>query len=209
MNKILLTLLAPFIFSSVFSTRAHAFILIEPSIGYQMGTSKTKSLSGTETEFTGYSPAAGLRLGYVFPFRAFISVDGQYGFNGKVKPKETALAGAVEEYNAEETSGYITLGYETMYRVRIWGSAGVSDTLKLKDPKKVLANDVTYSGGVPFKVGLGYHVTQSICLNLEYSMHDYKKVKSTAYDNVNLRQAGLESVKAESLLLSLSAPIFW
>lgn len=190
-----------------FSATAQAYILIEPFVGYQMGTATTKTTSGAETELTSSSPAAGLRLGYVFPFRAFITVDGHYAFSGKVKPKDTATS--TQEYNATETSGYVTLGYETLFRVRMWGSVGISDSLQLKDPDSILANDRTYSGGVPFKAGLGYHLTQTIAINLEYLMHDYKKVKSTAYDNVNLPQANLESVKADSFLLTFSAPIFW
>jgi opacity protein-like surface antigen len=189
-----------------FSGIAQAHFLFEPFVGYEYGTGTTKTLSGTSSDYALTAPVAGLRLGYVFPFRAFITVDGHYG-SGKLDPKDPS-AGAIKEYNATETTGFVTLGYETMERFRLWASVGVSDTLQLKDPAGVPANDITYSGGVPFKAGLGYHLTQHIAINLEYLMHDYKKEKTTTLDNVSLNQAGIDSIKSSSFLLTLSAPFF-
>lgn len=189
------------------STQAHAFIQFEPFAGYFMGTNVQTDLLDAQVKSDLSGGYGGLRLAWMTPVRLWIGVEGETSFSSKGKYKESNANPS--SYDFTSTTGYVSIGYETLARVRLYGGYGVYDSLVLKEDVQTATGDTTFSGGTAFKVGLGYHLTQYIAINVEYAMHDYKKLKNNAFKDVEIKEAGVKSEKASTYGVNFSLPFFW
>lgn len=203
MNKIGL-----FLVLGLVSVTAQAHIQFEPFAGYVTGSHLEQDTSGNITHNDISGGYGGLRLAWMTPFRLWIGIEGETTFSAKGKNKD-APATADPNFDFTRTTGYVSIGYETMERIRLYGAYGVLDSLLQKETVATATGDTTYSGGTAFKVGLGYHLTQHIAINLEYGSHDYKKIKNNTYDNVDLKQTNIDSEKSSTYAVNFSLPFFW
>lgn len=176
--------------------QSHAGILFEPYVGYGTGHLKTLATGGSETKYQSSEAQGGLRLGLRHR-GLWIAGEGELGFSGKLKPD----SGDSEDLT--ETTMYASLGYDFMTRVRLYAGYGLSESLQRKNSGGV---KTTYSGGTAWKAGLGYWLHPHLCINLEYSSHDYKKIKTDTYDG-DLSLGSLDSVKADAVRLNFSFPL--
>lgn len=201
------TILAVLALSFLTTTAAQAHILFEPSLGYAMGTLTNTTSADVQTKSDLSAPSVGLRLAWMSPIRLWIGVDGDYVF-GKGKAKDVS-PGTEDTFDFTSTTGSISLGYETLHRIRLYASYGVFDSLVLKEDGNSALGDTIFTGGNPIKIGWGYHLTQSIAVNIEYAMHDYKKVKNNLINDTEINQVGLKSQKIQTYGLNFSLPFFW
>lgn len=130
-----------------FTSVSQAGILVEPYLGYEMGTTKNSSgkLEGTDI---------GLRLAYKAPLMFWAGVDATMG-NLKSKPD----AGGDDD--VKRTTVYGVVGLEFPILVRGWVGYGLSNELKY-DTANVKAKATAY------KVGLGFTGLPFVSLNFEY-----------------------------------------
>ncbi|WP_374029982.1 outer membrane beta-barrel protein [Bdellovibrio bacteriovorus] len=140
-------LLAVFAVVLGFSTVSHADLLVEPYLGYEMGTTKDQDgkIEGTQL---------GLRLGYASPVIFWAALDGTLGVSAKFKPD----SGSDED--AKRTSVYGVVGIDLPILLRGWVGYGFLNEVDLDDTGKLK--------GTSYKVGVGFTGLPFISLNLEY-----------------------------------------
>jgi opacity protein-like surface antigen len=174
---------------------SQAGVLIEPYVGYDMGSSKVTQSDGSSLKQDLSAMEAGLRLGLRHR-GLWLAADGNFALSGKSKPS----SGDSSDFTAMTVGA--TLGYDFTNRLRLYAGLGLLDSVESKDSA---GTKTTLYNGTPLKVGVGYWIYHHVCLNLEYSSHDYKKVKGEGYD-ANLSDAGISSAKSEIYSLNLSFP---
>jgi hypothetical protein len=160
-----------------FSTAAHAALMIEPYLGYEMGKGTYNSVD-FKTDFVNL----GLRLGYKTPVMLWVALDGNLSMSGDYKPD----SGSNE--TAKRTTGYGVVGIDLPIFLRAWAGYGFSDDMKID-----WSPSGTFSGH-NFKLGVGFTMLPFISINAEY-------IKDT-FDNYNSH-----SVDHSSAMLSVSLPL--
>ncbi len=162
-----------------FSGVAHANIMIEPYLGYDMG--KTTSPDGKTS-----GAVLGARLAYKAPVMFWIGLDGAFESGGKFKPDSGSDA------DFDRTTLYGVVGIDLPILFRVWAGYGFSDEFKFKSPYD------SKSSGNNFKLGLGFTGLPFVSLNVEYI-----KATSTGGDF----HTAYPDYKDETVLLSVSLPL--
>ena len=181
MKKLLLAMA----FTLGFTGVAHANIMLEPYLGYEMGkTSDVSSINGKTDAVN-----LGLRLAYKTPVMLWLGLDGQFGTSGDYKPDSGSNA------SLKHNTYYGVVGLDLPILLRGWVGYGFSDELKLDSP---------YSGslkGTNFKIGVGFTGLPFVSLNAEYIKGNLTKVSEGPSDGTSL------SATDESVMLSVSLPL--
>lgn len=174
MSKLLISLALILGFSGV----AHANIMIEPYLGYEMG--KTTDPDGKTS-----GVVIGGRLAYKTPLMLWVGLDG--GFEtGKYKPDSNSDA------DLKRTSLYGVVGVDLPILFRVWAGYGFSDEFKFESPYNMKGT------GTNFKLGLGFTALPFVSLNVEYI-----KAKNTGGDIHDVNP----DFQHETVLLSASLPL--
>lgn len=168
-----------------FSGAAHAGIMIEPYLGYEMG--KTTDVNAVDGKFDGAN--LGARLAYKTPLMLWVGVDGQFGVSGKYKPDSGSDA------DQKHNTLYGVVGIDLPILLRGWVGYGFSDNLKLDTPYSSTIK------GKNFKVGVGFTGLPFISLNAEYIKGTTDKIEDGTLANSN------PTSKNESFMLSVSLPL--
>ncbi len=178
------------------SSSAHAGIMLEPYLGYEMGDMAYKFVGGgTEYKDSISGVGYGLRLGYKF-LLPWVALDYTAGSG---TDKVDSDIGDNRDF-AKASLGAV-VGVDLPILLRGWVGYGLSNELVLKGLNG--AANTKYKGGY-MKFGLGTTILPFVSLNLEYKINDLKKVdlgtgevdKSTVYD----------SLKHDTIMLSVSLP---
>lgn len=157
-----------------FSSVSHAGVMVEPYLGYEMGTFKDPDgkMDGTQL---------GLRLAWTAPLMFWAGLDYTMGVSGKFKPDSSILP----DSDGTRTTAYLVAGVDFPILLRGWVGYGFTNTLKLGSEY----GSEKYEG-TSTKLGVSFTGLPFICLNLEYVMDEYKKLagidlptnaKNTAY----------------------------
>ncbi|WP_413580794.1 hypothetical protein [Bdellovibrio sp. HCB288] len=166
-----------------FSVNAKADILIEPYLGYEMG-SHTDVNPTAKTELVNM----GARLAYKTPVMLWLGLDYNLGVSGKYKQDGQA------DMDAKRNTLYAVAGIDLPILLRGWVGYGVMSEIKADgtgNPK---------IEGKPVKIGVGTTLLPFISLNLEYTMENIDKVKSDTGDWAT-------KGKMDSWMLSVSLPL--
>lgn len=142
------------------SSVSHAGILIEPYLGYEMGT--TKNPSG---KFEGSQ--LGLRLAYSAPLFFWGGLDYTTG-TGTSKPE-----GGVNE-DGKRSTLYGVVGVDFPILVRAWIAQSISNEMKFDTTGK--------TKGKATKLGVGFTGLPFVSLNLEYLMEKMDEGDSGTID---------------------------
>lgn len=181
MKKLLIAMALTLGFTGV----AHAGIMLEPYLGYEMGkTSDVVSINGKTDAVN-----LGLRLAYKTPVMLWLGLDGQFGVSGDYKPDSGSNA------SLKHNAYYGVVGIDLPILFRAWAGYGFSDQFKLDSP---------YSGtmkGTNFKLGVGFTGLPFISLNAEYIKGNLTKIEGGSYDGTSL------SATDESVMISVSLPL--
>ena len=166
-----------------FSGAAHAGVMIEPYLGYEMGT--TSGSSPGKTTFTNF----GARLAWRAPLMFWAGLDANLGMSGQIKPDSGS------DYDAKRTTYYAVAGVDLPILLRGWVGYGFSSTLKMEDSVH------SKSSGTTTKVGIGFTGLPFISLNLEYLKDNIDKVET---DSGTVNSPNLDH---SSYMLSVSLPL--
>ena len=182
----------------LFGFSAHAGLMIEPYLGYQMGQVKSKAV-GSSTEYTDNSSGAtlGARLGYKF-LLPWVALD-YSTWNGTAKV-DPALSGG-RNYDFNRTAMAIVVGADLPIGLRVYGGYGFSDSTIVKSTSS--SPDTKFTG-THTKAGLGFSLIPFVSLNAEYIMPTYKKVDDGT-TNAELSTI-YSSFSHNTVLISLSVP---
>lgn len=170
-------LLAVFVAVLGFASVSQAGILLEPYLGYEMGTTKNSDGKLTGTDI-------GLRVAYKSPVMVWAGVDAVMG-TLKSKPDVGA------EDDVKRTTVYGVVGVNFPILVRAWVGYGLSNELKF-DTANVTSKASAY------KVGLGFTGLPFVSLNFEYlneKVTDIGGISTTSPEPTN-----------DSYVLSVSLP---
>src|SRR5438445_4281870 len=144
MKKLLISLALILGFSGV----AHANIMIEPYLGYDMG-------KFTDPDGKTSGAVIGGRLAYKAPVMLWFGLDGAFETGGKFKPD----SGTDSDF--KRTTFYGVVGVDLPILFRVWAGYGFSDEFKFDSPS-------LKSTGNNFKLGLGFTGLPFVSLNVEY-----------------------------------------
>ncbi|WP_415061616.1 outer membrane beta-barrel protein [Bdellovibrio sp.] len=176
-------LLAVFALVLGFTSVSQAGLLLEPYIGYEMGTAKSDSGGDGKTEAVN----VGGRIAYTLPVMFWLGVDANVGTSGKYKP-DTGT-----DVDTKRTSLSAVVGMDFPILLRAWLAYGFVNEIKFDDAfdSKVKGSNV--------KVGVGFTGLPFVSLNVEYIKDDFKDV------DTNLG-SGTTDLKHDSVMLSVSLP---
>lgn len=146
------------------ATPVKAAILLEPYLGYQIG-SYTQGSGAAGSDLSGVP--IGLRLAYEFPV-IFVGLD-----------YDTLISGTAKQNNvSNDLSGsnfMVEVGAQ-MPLVRAYVGYAISHDLTFKT-----APNVKYEGGSDFKIGIGTTILPMLAINLEYLNSTYDKINGFSY----------------------------
>lgn len=163
----------------VFSaSAAQAGLLLEPYLGYTMGT-----FEDSDGKLT--SPVLGARVGYSAVLLSF-GVDYSMYTGGKVKDDNSDV-----DASGSQAFAFVGVGVPL---IRAWVGYGVMNDLKLKNS----GGESTYTG-TAMKAGVGFTGLPFVSLNAEYIMNDYNKLKTPLGE-------GDTDAKGSEIRLSASLP---
>jgi hypothetical protein len=170
-----------------FASAAQASIMLEPYLGYEMGTidnaPKGMATSTDKTTLTNI----GARVGYLNFTGLWLALDLQRA-SGKYKSDIYA------DDNVTRTTIGADVGFDLPIFLRAWIGYGLSNEMKMSE------RDVKVTG-TNVKMGVGFTFLPFICLNFEYIKEDWKK-----YDGDDLK-VNQDKFNDTSYLVSVSLPL--
>lgn len=140
-------LLAVFALILGFTSAAQARVLVEPYLGYEMGTTKNP-----DGKFDGSQ--LGLRLAYSSPIFFWAGLDYTMGVSGTFKPD----VGSNDD--GKRSTLYGVVGVDFPILLRAWAGYGFMNEIKTDNGGKFK--------GKATKVGVGFTGLPFVSLNLEY-----------------------------------------
>lgn len=141
-----------------FSGVSQAGVMVEPYLGYEMGTIKDNTegkLDGTQL---------GVRLAWTAPVMFWAGLDYTMGVSAKFKPDNSALG----DSDAKRSNLYAVVGVDLPILLRGWVGYGFKNEIKLDDYDQKLEGSST-------KIGVGFTGLPFVSLNLELLMEEFDK----------------------------------
>jgi len=179
------------------SSTAHAGILIEPYLGYEMGDLKYKyvpAIGGPEFTDKASGVSYGMRLGYKF-LLPWIALD-YSGGTATVKP-DTGT-----DYDLTKSSLGAVVGVN-LPLIRAWAGYGFTNEMTIKGTGG--SNDTKLKGNY-LKAGVGLGFIPFVSVNLEYKINELKKVDLGAGAGEIDKSLLYDSWKHDTIMLSVSVP---
>lgn len=149
-------LLAAFAVVMGFASVSNAGLLIEPYLGYEMGTFK----DAAEGKMDG--TALGARVAWTAPIFFWAGLDYTMGVSAKYKPDASGQA----DSDAKRSTLHAVVGVDFPILLRAWVGQSLMNEVKLDD---------TTIKGSSTKLGVGFTGLPFISLNLEYIMETFDK----------------------------------
>lgn len=184
-------------FLFLLSTSAYAGLLIEPYLGFSIGSGEDGE--NPKTEYSQNTPLYGARLGYqVLGFMA--GLDYSKGMESEFENKVTG--GTTTKPDATQQTFGIFVGYNLPIMLRAWVSYNFASKISIESGADV--GDEFKGGG--YALGVGFTGLPFVSLNLEYRMNTFDEYK-TASTGVTSALNGAGEVDYNQILLSVSLPV--
>lgn len=178
------------------SSAAHAGILIEPYLGYEMGDFYYKYAGGsTEYKDSLSGVGYGMRLGYKF-LLPWVALDYTSG-SGTAK-RDSAASSTDQDFTRSSLGAVVGVDLPL---IRAWAGYGFSNEATLKG---VNGGADTKIKGNYLKAGVGLGFIPFVSLNLEYKINEVKKVDLGSGEQD--KSAVYDSVKNDTIMVSVSVP---
>lgn len=184
-------------FLFLLSTSAYAGLLIEPYLGFSIGSGEDGQ--NPKTEYSQNTPFYGGRLGYQ-AFGLMAGLDYSKGLEGDFETK-TAGSATTKADATQQTFG-VFVGYNFPIMLRAWVSYNFASKISIESGAEV--GDEFKGGGYAF--GLGFTALPMLSINLEYRMNTFDEYK-TASTGVTSALNGTEEIDYNQILLSVSLPL--
>lgn len=162
---------------------AKAGLLLEPYLGYELGTLKYTT-AGANFDLS--TAVLGARVGVTFPV-FFAALDYDTLLGGSLKQDDTAGS----KWDASGNSLFLEVG-ANLPVVRAFIGYGLINTLE----EKLNGVDNKSEGGTAIKLGLGTNIFPVVDVNLEYTHSDYDKLDGDSNNKS----------KSDFFMLDLSLP---
>ncbi|NUM59466.1 MAG: outer membrane beta-barrel protein [Bdellovibrionaceae bacterium] len=173
------------------SVQSHAGFIAEPFVGYNSGSSKATTISGTLASSTSSGFDYGIRAGFLFGQSFWIA--GEYtGGSGKDKDSSS-------ETDYTRTAIGVVIGYKLPNKYNFWLGYGTSDKITYKDSTTEI-----YTSGTNAKFGFGYEVAKNVDVNVELIVPKYSKFGNSTTE-VDISSA-FSKYDVSFALISLSFP---
>ncbi len=180
---------------TLLSKSTYAGVLIEPFLGYNVGTLETKDTSDKTVSNVMSAPTYGLRLGYkVLLF--WLAAD-YVASNGNATPDDSS---AKYDYSASTIGA--TVGVDLILGLRFYAGYGADTTLT----QKKTTRDIVFKG-TSTKGGIGFSPIPLLSLNLEYSINKFNRVDKVADAGFKDIDTYYKSVDNSMLMASVSIPL--
>lgn len=160
-----------------FTSTSHADFMVEPYIGYEMGTG---SIGSEDFKLTGTD--LGLRLGYHSPVMFWVAADYTMG-SGTLDPDNSSSS------DVKRSVLSAVVGVDLPILLRAWIGYGFTNDLK--------GDDDTFKG-TSTKLGVGFTGLPFVSLNLEIISDKWDDTSNSGVD---------PDAKNTSYLLSVSLPL--
>lgn len=183
----------------VLTSSAYAGFLIDPYVGYELGSFSTKfkdSLGGAKGTGTSNGFALGSRAAYAFPSMIFVGLDLDLSFI------TFKTDGASTDDPATRTALYITGGAEfPVIGLRTYLGYALVNSLIFDN-----TSGTAFSGGTNIKLGVGYKFVPMLAVNLDYIMRTYSNISSAAITSGSVSDY-YEYFNDNTVMISLSMPM--
>jgi len=177
------------------SSTAHAGILIEPYLGYEMGDLIRKDVgSTTETTDKVSGVSYGMRLGYKF-LLPWVALDYSSG-------TATGKPDSGTDFDLTKSSLGAVVGVN-LPLIRMWAGYGFSNEATIKGTAG--SNNLKLKGNY-LKAGVGLGFIPLVSINLEYKINDIKKVDLGAGAGEVDKSTIFDTAKHDTIMLSVSVP---
>ncbi len=179
------------------SSLAHAGMLVEPYLGYQMGDSKYQyAPASSNSEYTDKLSGVGygLRLGYKF-LVPWVALD-YTGVSGTDKVDYPGI----KDMDFTKSSLGLVAGADLVL-LRAWAGYGFSNQMTLKGDS---GNPDYKFKGTYIKAGLGLGFIPLVSLNLEYQINNFDKVDVGSGEQS--KSDVFDTLKHDTIMFSVSAP---
>lgn len=179
------------------SPAAHAGLLLEPYLGYDIGLMDVELGLGTGvTRKYGMTGASlGARVGYALPLLA-VTLDYSMAPGLKLTGKE---GGATDSDGSRSTLGITVVG--SLPLIQVFAGYGFMNDVTVKQS----SGDQTFRGNV-LKFGVGLTALPIIAVNAEYWMSTYTKYKDSTTEYDMSSSQTFQAAKSSAVVLSVSAP---
>lgn len=182
------------IYAFAFSSIAQAGFLIEPYVGYSIGSGEDNM--NTVTEWEQNAPFFGARLGYqAFGFMG--GIDFTHGLDSDLK--ETS-GGVTTKYDVDQNTFGAFFGYNFPALFRVWGAYYFSSTLGLNSGPG-FGGEIKGSG---YGLGFGYTGLPWVALNIEYRRLTFDEAESVIGQTIKFNSQ--EEMDYNQIMFSLSLP---
>jgi hypothetical protein len=173
---------------------AHAGLLLEPYVGYEMGSAEVSS-SGLTAKYDTSGITVGGRVGFTMPI-FFAALDYSMA-NGKAN----LTSGPGTSPDLSRSSLFAVVG-ASLPLIRVYGGYGFLHELTMKDA----SGDGVFKGSA-LKLGASFTGLPFLALNLEYIMSSLNKYKASSGTESAIGTGNpVSDAKANAFMLSVSVP---
>jgi opacity protein-like surface antigen len=190
-----------FVLTMIISYGAHAALMVEPHLGYEMSTMELISNLAPTADFGGKvtGTSLGARIGYKFPMMIWVAGDVDYT-TGKLKFEDSTQT----DGDVTRTTMFLDVGVDLPILFRAWAGYGFSDTAKLTQSGSA---DTTFKNGTALKLGVGFKVIPLLSINVEYIQRTLNDFESgTPATTQSASSIFSKSAKDTGMIVSVSAP---
>jgi hypothetical protein len=185
-----------FLFVFVATSQAHARIMVEPYLGYELGSTLKLESGGVDDGGKTTGVALGARLAYALPAMVWFGLD--YSM-----VKDATLKGnsSVNDAKVDRSNLFFDVGVDLPVLARVWAGYGLMNSSKYKFDG---GTETTLKNGTTIKMGVGFTALPLVSINVEVFSQDFKDYESGS----NSGSVGdvWDTHKETGVLLSVSAP---
>lgn len=178
------------------STAVHAGILIEPYVGYGIGSGEDSD--SPKTEYDMNAPFIGGRLGYqALGFMA--GLDFTKWMESELEGK-TSLGTSTADADQQTIGAFV--GYNLPALLRVWVGYYFSHKIEIQSGSSV--GDEFKGGG--YGLGVGFTALPMLSINLEYRMHTFDEHKNASSGSTSALN-GSSEIDFNQIMISASLPL--
>lgn len=187
-----------FIGMAMLTQPAQAGLLLEPYIGYEVGTLEADYTSGGGTlKYDTSGVTFGARVGYTFPAMFWVGLD--YSISSGDADVDSDPGNNYQSDTGQRSSLFAVVGIDLPILLRVYAGYGFMNEFKIDD-----SASSTYTGSA-VKVGLGFTSLPFVSLNAEYIMSTYDTFEANGVER-DIGSAPFSDAKQNALMLSASVP---
>lgn len=178
------------------SSAANAGILIEPYVGFGIGSGEDGDTPKTEYDLN--SPFIGGRLGY----QALGFMAGLDYTKGMESDFESKTSGTTSKVDGDQQTIGAFVGYNLPALLRVWVGYYFSHKIEVQSGSSV--GDEFKGGG--YGLGVGFTALPLLSINLEYRMHTLDEYKDASTGSTSALN-GNNEIDFNQIMISASLPL--